>query len=118
MPPASSGDIEEMERVLRDDPTFVDLVSLKHREKELARLDARIAALQRAKSELDATPVKRMPKKQYKSAAYWCRYNDWSEEDAAAFLREHARRKQTRGGSNASGVFAGIGRVGQAVMLG
>ena len=110
-------DIAQMEQLLRHDAGFVDYMSHRHREKEMARLEARLEALRKAMDALDSTPVTRITKKRYKSAAHWCQHNDWSDEDVIFFMQDYAsRRKNTR--IEATGVLAGLGRVGQAVLLG
>ena len=106
-----------MDKWLRQDPAFVDYVSIKHRHKELERLDERICALRKAREILEKSPIARIPKKRYKSAQYWCKYNDWSSEDAVLFVQEYAtQRKTSKSSSNVSSVVSGLSRVTQAVV--
>lgn len=82
-------DITAMDKMLRRDVGFVDYMSARHREKELLRLNDRIAALQKAKEGLEQTPIVRMSKKRFKNAQYWCKHNDWTNEDAILFVQDY-----------------------------
>jgi hypothetical protein len=111
-------EIARMDKLMRQDVGFVDHLSVRHREKEIARIEQRIQALQNAKASLESTPITRIPKKRYKNAQHWCRCNDWTDEDVISFMHDYAKKRPTSASSstNVSGMLSGISRVGQALI--
>lgn len=117
---ASMAGIAQMDRMLRQDMSFLDYMSIRHREKELARLDQRIQALQSARRTLETTPVARIPRRRYKSAQNWCRSNDWTDEDAIHFMHDYGSKQpppSTSSSTNVSAMLSGLSRVGQALLV-
>lgn len=112
-------EIAQMDKLMRQDVGFVDYLSLRHRGKELARIEQRIQALQNAKASLESTSITRIPKKRYKNAQHWCKCNDWTDEDAMYFMHDYAKKRSTFASSstNVSGMLSGISRVGQALIV-
>lgn len=112
-------EIAQMDKLMRQDIGFVDYLSVRHREKELTRIEQRIQALQNAKASLESTSITRIPKKRYKNAQHWCKCNDWTDEDAIFFMHDYAKKRSSFASSstNVSGMLTGISRVGQALIV-
>ena len=111
------GKLDEMDRLLRADPNFVDYVAKRSRESELEALQERVDALQRAKAALEATPIPRPSRRAYKNAKTWCathggptrRPSSSSPSTAAAAISSAVSPKSQR-------VAHGLRNLGQIVL--
>lgn len=112
-------ELKRMEALIRTREDFVDFLSIQRRRRQLADYDARIVALQRAKRNLEETPLYRMKRDEYRDIPRFCKENDWGREDVASilerFLSKHPNPPKRR--PQMSGIALGISKLGDALSI-
>lgn len=111
--------MKRMEALIRTREDFVDFLSIQRRRRQLAEYDARILSLQRAKRNLEETPLYRMKRDEYRDIATLCKENHWGREEVASiverFLSKHPNPPKRR--PQMSGIALGISKLGDALSI-
>ena len=111
-------DFKDMDRLLHRDHGFAEFLSQKRREREISTLNARIQALETARDVVARSSLVPVSKKERKSAKQLCFRVGWTEEDAATLVATYNAQQTGSSSASKGGILTGIGRVGQAIMLG